>query len=463
MAIFKYTVANQEGKKLSGTVEAPDEGTARNELNNLGFSILLLQATTEKPQIDSTLTKFIFESLDKNSKLVSGSIPAKDEADAYKKLQEEYSVNVTALWREGSNAEEIAAAHQAGSEKMQSLLTSQKTTAAIQENIPAENDQVKLQEQHFVKEKIDHILAEVNTLLQNFDAQLDPNQKAEINKRINKILRIKNSTNLEYILATAEELLSFIQTQEQNIKNDGYEEKRFELKVETKKLMSELKQGQKNKTLSEDIIEKIQKWQQKNVSAATNARGIKGFIGRILTKIQNIFETPREVMAIKNQISSYNTQLWEFIQLYFKEPTPEYKQKVKQSIKTIWNARKKAKEELKTLKKHLKEKKVGPITDENLFTDFIEEMNSLSGWLLAFYSAYYIIGLYISTKNFGFEVIPKGFSIYDSYLFKYILVILFLLHAGTSVKVNFFQKNFLANILLPIIFIFSSAMVVLNF
>jgi len=340
MAIFKYTVANQEGKKLSGTVEAPDELTARNELNNLGFSILLLQETSEQPNIDSSLTKFVFESLDKNSKLVTGTIPAKDQDDALKKLQEEYSVNVTAIWPEGATEEEITKARAIGGEKMRNLLTAA-TSQAPEANENVTVDPLKIQEQEFVKEKIDHILIEVNKLLQKFDQELDPNQKAEINKKINKLLRIKNSTNLEYILATAEELLEFIQKQEQNISSADYAEKRFQLKVETKQLMSELKQQQRGKSLSEDIIDKIQSWQRKNVSQATEASGITGFINRILLRIKTMFDTPAEVLVLKNQISSYNQQIWEFIQLYFKEPTPEYKQKVKQSIKTIWAARKK--------------------------------------------------------------------------------------------------------------------------
>jgi len=464
MAIFKYTVANQEGRKLSGTVEAPDESTARNELKNLGFSILLLQETTEKPKIDSSLTRFVFESLDKNSKIVSGTIPAKDKEDAYKKLQKEYQVNVTALWQEGSTKEEIAAAHKEGNAKMHTLLTKQQTSKEPTSTTTENTTNVKTaEEQQFLKQKIDHILDEVNIILQKFSSNFDPQQKAEINKKVNKLLRIKNSTNSEYVLATANELLSFIQTQEQNTKTEGYQEKRFELKMQTRNLMSELKKGQKTKSLSEDIIGKIQNWQQKNVTEITAATGLKGLINKVLQKIKKFFETPMEVLALKDQISTYNKQLWEFAQLYFKEPTPEYKQKVKQSIKTIWAARKKTKKRLKELKLTLKEKTVTSKYDENVFIEFIEELNSLSGWLLAFYSAYYIIGLYISTKNFGFEVIPKGFSIYDSYLFKYILVILFLLHASTSIKINFFKKNLIANILLPITFLFFSTLVILNF
>ena len=75
MALFRYIVTNQSGKKLSGTVEAPNYNVARKELNNLGFSILNLVPTTEKPKAENS-KKFIFEALDNNSKFIQGSIPA---------------------------------------------------------------------------------------------------------------------------------------------------------------------------------------------------------------------------------------------------------------------------------------------------------------------------------------------------------------------------------------------------
>ena len=107
MPNFKYTVANKSGKKLSGTVEAPDEKIAREELKNLGFSILSLQVTSEATKLASHLTKFVFEGYDKNSKLVSGTIPAKTKEDALKRLKEQYELNINAIWQEGATKEAI--------------------------------------------------------------------------------------------------------------------------------------------------------------------------------------------------------------------------------------------------------------------------------------------------------------------------------------------------------------------
>lgn len=456
MPIFSYTVANKEGKKLSGTVEAPDEQTARTELNNLGFSILDLKETTETPQLDSKHTKFFFEAIDKNSKLVSGTIPAEGKEDAFSRLQTEYALKVTALWKEGASDKEIAETRKEGTKALQDDLIKE-------EEEKAEKDIKQQKEEQFTKTKIEYVLKEVHNILQTFDKDLDVEKKAEINKRLNKVLRIKQSKNINYILATTEDLLQFIQEQEKGLKEVGQQDKRLQLHVKTKKLLDELKTTSKAKTISQDIISKIENWEKSHIGEIKQQKTTTLFIGNILKKIKGLFTTPPQFKAIKEQIKVYNRQLWEFVKLYFKEPTPEYKKKVKNSLKTIWKARKKAVHSLKQAKKLLKQRRKAEKIEEHLFMSFIEELNTLTGWLLALYLIYYIGSLYLTTKNFGLTEIPQAFFIYDSQLFKYILAIIFLLHATTALKVNFFKKSIVANIVLPPIFIFGSIVVLLNF
>jgi hypothetical protein len=455
MPIFKYTVANREGKKLSGTVEANDEQTARTELNNLGFSIFHLEETLERPKIDKSLTLFTFEAIDKNSKLISGTIPASNEEDAYKKLHAEYSLTVTAIWKDGATEDEIETARKKGTQKLQEKLI---TETGIQKERSLEKEK----KEQFTNTKVEYTLKEVNDLLKSLDKEIGLSEKAEINKRINKLLRIKHSKNVDYILATAEELLNYIQSLEQTLKTQGYEEKRLELQIKSKKLLSELNKTSKPKTLSEDILGKIENWEKSHKT--DDEKPSTNLIEKILSKIKSIFFTPKEFVVIKDQIKVYNKQLFEFAKLYLKEPTPEYKLKVKNSIKTIWATRKKAIHSLKQAKKLLKIRRKGEkIKEEAIVTNFVEELNALTGWLVGFYFASYFISLYITTKDFGLTSIPKGFFIYDSRLFKYILATLFLLHAATSLKVNFFKKNIIADIALPVIFIFGSIVVLLNF
>ena len=462
MEVFKYIVANKDGKKLTGTVEAPDEQTARAELNNLGFSILTLEKTQELPKHDESFTKYIFEAIDANSKLVSGTIPAKDSDEAFSKLTSGYSLVVTAIWKDGSTEEEINEARKKGNKKMEEFIEKRNEDDAKQKI--QNTDQQK--EEAFVKEKIENLLKEINTLLVKFDKDFTVDQRGEIEKRINKLLRIKNSTNLNYILETAEDLLNTIKAQEQSLVDKGYFEKKIHLEMETQKLVKELHKTSAPSSFSEDIIGKIDKWQETHADQKQTGLHTK-FLEKTFTWIKKIFETPPQIMVIEEQIRAYNHQLWEFIKMYFKEPTKEYKDKVKNAIKTIWAARKKAVHSLSQAKILLKKRKS---LDSNTFdteNQFIEhavtELNSLTGWLLLFYLIYYFISIIITTKNFGFTQIPQGFFVYKSHIFKYILGILFLMHASTSLKINFFQKNIIANILLPTGFLLGSILILLNF
>ena len=138
-------------------------------------------------------------------------------------------------------------------------------------------------------------------------------------------------------------------------------------------------------------------------------RSIARLSNRFISKIKDLFTTEPEVKVIEEQIKTYNKQLWDLLQLYFKEPTPEYKKKVKTAMSTVWKARKKAKINLKEVKKHIKAKKaLNQPKDENLFSDILVELNAFTGWLLALYILYYFIALYITSKDFGITEIPQA-------------------------------------------------------
>lgn len=462
MEVFKYIVANKDGKKLTGTVEAPDEQTARIELNNLGFSILTLEKTQELPKHDETLTKYIFEAIDANSKLVSGTIPAKDTDEAFSKLTSGYSLVVTAIWKEGSTETEINEARKKGTQKMQEFIEKKNEEDIKQKTTNAEQQK----ETAFVKAKIENLLKEIHELLVKFDADFTIDQKAEIEKKIDKLLRIKNSTNLNYVLETAEDLLNSIKAQEQALVDKGYFDKKIHLEMETQKLIKELHKSSAPTSFSEDIINKIEKWEEAHATEKKENIPTK-LLQRIFQWIKKLFEKPPQIMVIEEQISAYNHQLWEFAKMYFKEPTKEYKDKVKNALKTIWAARKKAVHSLDQAKALLKGRKINEqdsLDIENKFINpAVEELNSLTGWLLVFYLIYYFISIIITTKNFGLAEIPQGFFVYKSHIFKYILGILFLIHASTSLKINFFKQNIFANIFLPVGLIFGSVLILLNF
>ncbi len=452
MPFFKYTVANQQGKQLSGTVEASALESARTELNSLGFSIVSIEETAAMPKsTDQTLPKFIFEAVDSKSRIISGTIPSITPEEALKKLKDEYYLTVTAIWREGAGESEIATAK----EKGVADLTAATTTKT-------EEEQSVNQEEIFVRNKVDFVLKKIYELLQIYGDKMDQSEKAEIQKKIDKLLRIKSSTNLDYIVTTAREILFAIQNQEKTLHARGFEDERISLELRTKELLGELKKSAASKTFSEDVLQKIETWQKAN-DAYPEAISSSHFIGRMLIGIKQYFTTPVEIKAIENQIGAYNKQLIEFAKLYFKEPSKEYKSKIFSSLRIIWKARTKAKHSLKTVKALRRERARTLRSEHSLGLKLLDEIASLTGWLLFFYILYYFAALYLSTKDFGLDKIPKGFLVYDSHIFKYILVIIFLLHSAISLKVNFFRKSTLADLFLIPFFFFGSIIVLINF
>lgn len=460
MPIFKYTVANKEGKKLDGTIEVPNEESARSELNNLGFSILSLEKEEIQEVTESKdLQKFVFEALDKHSREITGTIPSGNEEETFKKLTKEYDLTVTAIWKEGASQEEIAQAHIVGTKKFQEALKLEEEITSKEEKIKTIEEE---KQEEFSKQKIEQVLVNVNAILQEFDKDFGKAEKTEINKKINKILRIKHSSNLEYILASAEDLLIFLQSQEKGLKEKGLNDKQLELGIKTRELLDSLKKTGTSKAIGDDIIQKIEKWEESNKN---NTSPFIKFIYTILAKIKIFFTIPPEIKTLQEQINGYNQQIFNFLKLYFKEASPEYKEKIKTSIKTIWENRKKAKSEIARIKKEIREKRKAEnllLTEESFFTLLTRELNALTGWLLAFYIIYYFLAIYITTKDFGLSQIPESITVYESHTFKYIFVIIFLLHGTTSLKVNFFKKSFLASLILIPIFFFSSIIALLN-
>jgi len=482
MPIFKYTVTNKESKKLIGSIEAPDEKAARSELNNLGFSILELtetqpEETTAKGQAQKTLDtskkatkKFEFEAINPQGQKIIGTIAADDDFSGFKRLTKEYELTVTSIWDKDATEEEKSQSRAKGVTHLQEMLESEKETKKIKETRGSQNQRKK---ELFVKTKIEFILKQVNETLQEYGNDIPLDARKNIDKRIDKLLRIKHSTNFEYIIQTAEDLLKEIQKQEIILKKKGFLDKRARLILKVKDLLGKLHDTGKPKSISQDIVQNIQEWQQKNIGKATRIPWHIRLANKILLKVRRIFEIPPEIQLLKGQIKTCNVQILEYVKLYLREPTPQYKEKTLTAIKAIWERRKNAKKELKNVKNRIKLDRTKNLNLEerekfkqDLFTKITGEITEFTGWLLAFYLIYYFISLYITSKNFGLgdpSTFPKSLDFYHTQIFKYVLVIVFLLHLGFTIKYNFFKKNKFSSLVIFPSTVFLIIFVLVNF
>jgi len=459
MSLYKYTVTNKDGKKLSGTIEASSEMLARKELNDLGFSILdfALTAPEENIQKEGSI-KFEFEAIDNHSKIVKGTIPSQSAEIASKRLKNEYDLTLLAIWEKNASEEEIAKAKKNGQENLKIYL---EELAKEKEKIDSQKGSSK--EQIYIKDKVDFILKQVLILLKKFDEEFSTETKTEINKKIDKLLRIKNSSNTEYIQITAKDLLTYIEAQAKTLEDKGYQNKKIELKLETSSLLDQLKKTQAPPSIKEDLNQKLIKWQERN-RKNNKFKFLNKFIDKTIILLNKSSSNNINIQEKKKEITNLKSQRFDLIKLIFKEPTKEYRNKIIENIKAINQKIKSLKNEIKSIKKvDTNALPKNENNTNNFLQDIHTEISTLTGYILFVYLSYYFIAiLFTNNKFFGIKA-PKGFYILENNLFKNMLIIFFIIHINTAINTNFFSKNKLSNILSPIIAIFLIIITILNF
>lgn len=461
MPRYRYTVINEENKQLQGTIGAPDEAGARKELNDLGFSVLTFQEITEEEtQTESEIPIFEFQGYDKNQKKVIGTIQGEDQYSAFKRLVTEYEFEVDYIIDNDLPEKDKQKERQKGALELYSKLE-QENAANQQKETGDEKDLREFeQKQEVLKNQINFVLNKVNQMITQYETELKPEVKTTIKRQVEKILRIRNSTNLDYVRKTAEELLLFLQKEELFINEQQRSKERTQMIVESQSMMMQLRKGKSTKNSS--ISQLLREWYKTNITTNPSPNAFEKALGYIIQKALDLDNETEEIIELRKQLENVNSQLKQYIALYFKAPSPEFKMETREGIKKIWGERKRLIKAIKSAKKKvIAEKQTsGELSKSHGFSG---EILAFTGWLLTFYLLYYFVSLYILTKDFGNFEIPYIFYIYKSAFLKYFLTTVFLLHAAISIKKNFFHRSNTATLVLTTVFIFSTLLVYLNF
>lgn len=462
MANFKYVVVSGENKQLQGTISAPDEKEARAELNELGFSIVSIEEIGEgetTTDTEVTLPVWEFSGIDKNNKKVAGTIQAEDRYGAYKRLIEEYEFEIDSLIDNNMPEAKKEKARRKGVYELAQQINDE--MAVVQKETADEKDLKEFEaKQEILQRQINFVLEKVKKMLDQYETEMEPALKEKIRQKVEKILRIKNSTNLDYIRKTTEDLLKMLQKEEVFLHKELHSKDRTEMVVEAKSMMMQLKSGKKKKSMN--IMDSVRKWRKDNIVGKEEPKTINAFLD-FLAKLFLGVHLENEIIAqIKNEISSVDEQIKQYLSLYFQANNPQYKAQTKSGLKKLWNKRKLLKKRLKVAKKELKMEKRAA-GESSPMDKFVNEFTSFCGWLLAFYLIYYFVSLYSTTKDLGISEIPGVFYIYRSEFLKYFLSTLFLLYAGLSIKKYFFRKSDVASLVITPIFLVSIFLIYFNF
>lgn len=456
MAQFQYTAVNSSGKKLSGIIAAANEDEARKELNTLQVSILSMDKIAETPtksntnEVDasSSLNKFEFEAYDKGGKKILGTVPASSRYKAFQRLVDEYGFEVSYVVQVGARPEQRAMAKEEDLSilKAEYLVNARKTGKKIEEKDLQGNQEFELKRQALLK-KVDFILEKIKALIAGYSAELRPENKKIIQDYIDKLLRIKSSTNLDYIEHTSEELLKKVQDQEIFLHKEKMAAEHSRIKIQTTELMAELHSGAKTKDLSDDLETLSRRLE---LSENKFFKGLGNFFSR--------FTLSPEEKEIKQRIKTVNRQLWTFRKLWLFSPK-EAKADTYAALQKITLEKKRLNEEFNKLRS----KKYAKSPDE-LNTKYepliLEEINSFLAWLLFFYVVAYFLSYYANTK--GLNILPGHLNLLSSETLRYLLISIFLWYALFSVKLEYLKYKAWANGLVFGLGILLNAILVFN-
>lgn len=462
MAQFEYTAVNAGGKKLSGLIAADNEEEARKQLGSLNISLLSIQKNAETPVDTSTkepgtsveLPKYEFEAFDKSGKKVLGSIPASSRYKAFQRLVDEYGFEVSYVIQAGATAEdkEKAKHDDLSALKAEYLAQAKEKGSAVS---PEENSNLEFEKKRAaLLKKVDFILNKIKDILAQYSDEIKPENKKMIQEYVDKLLRIKSSTNLDYIEHTSEELLKKVQDQEIFLNKEKMVSQRSMIKLETQKMMADLHSGPTNQKDISDDIQKIQ--QQFSLSDNKFLKGISNYI-------QKFLPTPEE-KEIQMEIKSANRELLIFTKIWLTSPKIT-KPEAYKSLKTVWDERKHLKESLQALKKKKPaiESTIETVTESTGANEplILEEINHFLGWLLSFYLLGYFVSNYVIAKSFA-NPLPGGFNLLTSELLRYLLLSIFIWYSIFYIKLEFFKYKPWFNTFMLIFGILVNATLIFN-
>lgn len=454
MAQFQYTAVNNSGKKLSGLIGAATEEDARKQLSTFGISLLSIQKTAETGEASVTqeagtsnaLPKYEFEAFDKNGKKVMGTIPASSRYKAFKRLMDEYQFEVSYVVPLGANEEDKVKAKAEDLSALKAEYEAQNKVVdrevIAEQKISAEFEDQRKQ----LLQKVDFILEKIKGMLVEYQGELKPESQKLIQGTIDKLLRIKSSTNLDYIETTSEELLKKVQDQELFLHKEKMQSQRDHLKLEAQKMMASLHSQPVQASLTQNI-EDIQT--KLNESQSPLLKGLA-------TWLSSFVPSPEE-KALKDKIATISRDIWTYRKIAWTAPAST-KEEARQSLQSLEQERTRLKHELKTLVEQRRNKE----REENLSEPLItEELNHFLSWLLAFYLVAYFFSHYVSAKLMpSGNPLPGDFNLLESSMLGHLLISVFLWHVLLSLRVEYLRYKPWANsVVIPLGIVLNAGLV----
>ncbi len=463
MPKFSYTVINPEGQTLNGVIEAGTESNAREKLNKMEFSVVEIMPLSEEEekQVEEEIVRYEFEGTDNAGRKVKVTIYAADKYGAFKRLMTEYHIEIAALYKGATTEEEKETEREKGVLDLYAQFKKEQAEE-LSKGPKKILHETKIEEKKYIDEQIEFVLKKVDELLKNFADILKQDERGDIEKKRDKLLRLKTSSNTEYLEHLCEELLDHIQNQEIYISQKANDERIGKFNVEIKEALSDIRRSKLSHDMRTEIMENIAKWRTHNIENATHPSSINKIVNKFLVVVEEWLEEDPRIAEAKNRLRVAKQKIKDYKKIYKQELSEEVRKEMRESLKRLQYEKEHIEDEIKNIKISIK-KEVGAGEEESLPDKIIREFAALTGYLLAIYMAFYFVSEYMFTKNLGIDPENYIFYVQKSIQFHYIVAILFTANVVFAIKYLFLRKNRASAILTFPLILFLSLLIIFNF
>ena len=218
--LFQYSAIDEQGNHQTGKIEAESIQEATAKLNDMALSVLNVEAIDEN-EIDtkgSKLKTFNFLGKDQEAKEIGGTIEAEHELIAYKRLVEEYGMDVSWITDASLPKEVQDAKKKTSIDKLNELayergidikkkIKSASGKETLETAIMGEDFQIR---QKQLQEKLDSmILLTQKTFIPIIEPK-DPGQSVEIEQKLEHLQKVKRSNNLQLLEEESDDLIEMV-------------------------------------------------------------------------------------------------------------------------------------------------------------------------------------------------------------------------------------------------------------
>ncbi|MCX6733935.1 MAG: hypothetical protein NTX63_03915 [Candidatus Peregrinibacteria bacterium] len=448
MPKYSYTVINQEGQKLTGTIAADTEKLAQENLSKLGFPILDITEIPEEKVAELTQEseKFEFHAVDQNGRKVVGSIAAEDKYSAFKRLITEYHFAVEFLYLSSLSPDAKEEEKKRGVVDLYGKLKSEQQKAEVESGAKQEviNEE---EEAAFIAKKIDLVLEKINGMIQEFADVIKPEEKTAIEKKADRLARMRTSKNIEYVKHLAEDLLLYVQNEEIYLIKEKNDKKVQTFRMDMKKLLNELHSEKLRAGLRQDTLKTINEWIEKHITTNESPSAWEKAVGGVLGFIASVITEPEEITIIKEKIRVIDKQIWEYYKIYIKENTIEGRKEIKESLRGLKEKKTELKLELTNTQRRLA-KEVQTAEQETVRVKICSEITSITGWLFAIYFGIHAYHIYASTRKLPLSLDLAALKVSEAKSYIMAMLILLIIHAYFQLRSIIVLRRALANLIL---------------